>query len=521
MASLLSSSLAPAFGREEGSPECRSPEEMVLFYRREFGRAPLLVVTNREPIVWEGSGHLSFPPGGVTQTIHRLLGIVGGEWIALRDSAGPDLLRISPPRESPEAPGYLLQRLSLPEEVRAAHYAGFSNGVLWPFFHDDPERVGEVGDSFEAYLHVNRRLAGKVLESLTTLSPGVVWIHDYQLALVAREVRRMAGHHLPPLAFFWHIPWVDIPSAKDSPWLSELVEGLLFHDRIGFQTEGYRERFLDTVRLLYGDRASWDGESLCVRTESGTRVLSLGVYPVSIDPAHFDRLARDPDGIRAAREVLREAGLLGSEEEIRPYLVSVDRMDYSKGFLERIEILEALFTRHPSRIGTLSLLQVAPPSRQSVEAYRRYARQVEAAVERLNKKFGRSDWVPVKTIARSLPQTVLAPLYRLSSGSLITATKDGMNLVAKEFLASQKGRDGVLFLSRHTGAAQTMEGLALIDPFDPVQSARLIHQGLSLDPEIRRRRNDRVLAAIERNNVCRWMSENLRSLRPVPGPMLR
>ncbi|EQD25321.1 MAG: Alpha,alpha-trehalose-phosphate synthase (UDP-forming), partial [Leptospirillum sp. Group IV 'UBA BS'] len=419
--------------------------------------------------------------------------------------------------------GYRLKRLSLPDNVREAHYAGFSNGVLWPLFHDEPDRVVESGDSFEAYVQVNRRLAGRVVESLATLAPGAIWIHDYQLALVAREIRRMAGDHLPPLAFFWHIPWVEISSAADRPWLSELVDGLLFHDRIGFQTERYRDSFLDTVRLLYGNRASWDGRHLSVMTDNGLRTLSLGVFPVSIDPAYFDRLSRDPAGVRAAREILREAGLLGPCEEIRPYLISVERMDYSKGFLERVEILEALFTRYPSRIGTLSLLQVAPPSRQSVGAYRRYAEKVHAAVERLNAIFGREDWIPVRTIARSLPQSVLAPLYRLSEGCLITATADGMNLVAKEFLSSLKGGDGVLFLSRHTGAAQTMEGLTLIDPFDPLLSARLIHQGLSLDREIRRRRNDRALALIERDNVCRWMAENLRSLGSlrVPAPLRR
>jgi trehalose 6-phosphate synthase len=515
MASILSSLPGIPFGNSERTRECRNSDDMVDFYRREFGRAPLLVLTNREPIVWEGAGTLSCPPGGVSSTIHRLLGQVGGEWIALRDSAGPDLLRVPPPRESPESPGYLLHRLSVPRELRDAHYAGFSNGVLWPFFHADPERIDASPDTFSAYVQVNRRMAGKVVESLTTLSPGAVWIHDYQLALVAREIRRMAGDHLPPLAFFWHIPWVDIPTSEGLPWLSELVDGLLCHDRIGFQTEGYRERFLETVRLIHGSRASWDGERLSVLTEGGLRTLSLGVYPVSIDPSHFDRLSRDPEGIRGAREILREAGLLDSGEEIAPYLISVERMDYSKGFLERVEILEEFFTRYPERIGALSLLQVAPPSRQSVEAYRRYAGQVERAVNRLNARFGRPDWTPVRTIARSLSQEVLAPLYRSSAGALITATKDGMNLVAKEFLACQRGRDGVLFLSRHTGAAQTMEGLTMIDPFDAPLSARLIHQGLSLDPEIRRRKNDRAVSAIERNNVCRWMADNLRALGSI------
>ncbi len=521
MASILSSLPGIPSGGPVRGLECRSSEEMVDFYRREFGQAPLLVLSNREPIVWEGAGALSSPPGGVSSTIHRLLGRVGGKWIALRDSAGPGLLRIPPPREASDSPGYILHRLSLDPGLREAHYAGFSNGVLWPFFHGDQGRIDASPGTFSAYVQVNRRMAGKVVESLATLSPGAVWIHDYQLALVAREIRRMAGNTLPPLAFFWHIPWVDIPEPSGLPWLCELVDGLLCHDRVGFQTEGYRDLFLKTVRLLHGTRVFWDGERLSVMTQAGIRTLSLGVYPVSIDPAHFDRLSRDPEGVRGAREILREAGLLKKGEEIAPYLVSVERMDYSKGFLERTAILEELFTRHPERIGTLSLLQVAPPSRQSVEAYRQYAGQVQRAVDRLNARFGRPGWTPVRTISRSLSQEVLAPLYRFASGALITATKDGMNLVAKEFLACQRGRDGVLFLSRHTGAAQTMDGLTLIDPFDAPLSARLIHQGLSLDPEIRRRKNGLALSSIERNNVFRWMRDNLRALGDFSVPVGR
>ncbi len=523
MGAVLSLSHISSVTKERGPEACQSPEEMVATYHNAFGQAPMLVVTNREPIIWEGGGSFSFPPGGVSQTIHRLMGQVGGEWIAFRDSSGPDLVRVPAEIRRGTPPGYLLRRVSLPGQLRDAHYAGFSNGVLWPFFHDDPSRIDRTGDFFEPYLQVNRRMAGRILESLTACPAGAIWIHDYQVALVGREIRRMAGHALPPLAFFWHIPWCEGVSEKsfdEFPWLSELVDGLLSHDHVGFQTTLYRERFLESVKVLYGEsRVTWDGAILSVITSWGTRTLSLGVHPVSIDPGHFDRLAGAEEGVSEARKVLRETGLLDMDGRAVPFLISAERMDYSKGFLERLEILESLFTHYPCRIGRLSLLQIAPPTRQNVDSYRTYRKKVQEAENRLNARFRQEDgWVPVRTVPRALDQSILAPLYRMAAGALITSTRDGMNLVAKEFLASQRGKGGILFLSRYTGAAQTMEGPVQIDPFAPAHSARLIHEELLRDPSIRRRRNLLALADLSKHNVYQWMLENLSSLREASVP---
>lgn len=490
--------------------EIRGPGDLVHFYRELAGSAPLLVVTNREPVVWKGEEHFVLPPGGVSQTIHRLLCQVGGRWVALRDSGGPDLLRI--PGGAGD-PGYRLDRLEVPPALLDGHYAGFSNGVLWPFFHDETDRIGDASNVLGAYREVNRRVAGKVLDSLRDASSGgirprMIWVHDYQLALVGQEMRRMGGA-LPPLAFFWHIPWSAPAGGAPPPhWLFEVVTGLLAYDQVGFQTELYRDRFLDTVFSLYGSRASWDGETLSVSTAFGLRRLHPGVFPISVDPDHFRMMARDPAGRIPAFSLLSDCGLAPGTPS-GGYLISVDRMDYSKGFLERLSLMEALYENDPSLVGRLALLQIAPPTRLSVEAYRRYAEEVERRSEDLNRRFSRGEWRPVVTLARSLDPSLLAPLYRLSRGCLVTATRDGMNLVAKEFLASQDGGSAPLFLSRHTGTAMTMEGLSLIDPADPALSARIVAQGLAMDRRIRESRNRQALADLREHNVYRWMAENL------------
>lgn len=483
------------------------------FYRREFGDSPLLVVTHREPVVCLEGGGVSLPPGGVSQTIHQLLSRVGGRWIALRDSEGPDALQI--PGDRPRDPGYRLERLSVAREIRDGHYAGFSNGVLWPYFHDQSGRVGDWDGCFAAYAQVNLRFAGEIVRSLLERPAGAIWIHDYQLALVAREVRRMVGEPVPPLSFFWHIPWTEVADLAAVPWMREIVDGLLFHDQVGFQTRLYRDRFLATVRTLYGSAAFWDGTTLSVATGSGLRAVRLGVFPISIDPARFEALSSDPDGILRAREFLSARGL-GPDLPGGRYLISVDRMDYSKGFLERLEILDAFYARNPGQVGALALLQIAPPTRQGLEEYRDYADQVRARVRALNDRWGRGTWRPVRMVEESLDQSLLAPLYRLSEGALVTATRDGMNLVAKEYLASQGEGAGVLFLSRYTGAAQTMEGLSLIDPLDPAASAGILRRELAVSEGVRRARNRASLAELRRKNVFSWMADNLLSLRNPP-----
>lgn len=500
----------------EGNLSPWTPEDLVRFYRKEFGDSPLLVVTNREPIVYEDAGRWTLPPGGVSQTIHQLLGRVGGQWIALRDSDGPDFLQIPSPGSGAQngegGPGYRLERLSVPENLRDAHYSGFSNGVLWPFFHNETSRVGESEDCFSAYTQVNRRFAGAIINSLLNLPAGAIWVHDYQLALVAREVRRMVGENTPPLSFFWHIPWVSIPDPESVSWLPEFVSALFSYDQIGFQTPLYRELFLETVRSLYGNRAKWDGTMLSVETSSGVRSLLLGVFPISIDPLRFQRLSVEPEGKSRAMDFLDEQGL-GPAVAGGKYLISVDRLDYTKGFLERLDILDALFLSHPQWVGRISLLQIAPPTRQGLEEYRRYADSVRNRVAAINATWGREGWTPVRMVEKALDQSLLAPLYRMAEGVLITATHDGMNLVAKEFLASQAGGAGVLFLSCHTGAAQTMDGVSLIDPLDSFRSARVIHRELSRDRNFRRSRNHKAVATLHRNNVYRWMAENFFPLR--------
>ena len=452
-----------------------------------------LVVTNREPIVITGD-QIKHPAGGVSQSLHRLLLKEGGIWIASRDSGGPDQLHV----ESAEGPGYDLERMNIPANLKSEFYEGFSNDVLWPAFHGCPEFMAPAPSFYSSYDKVNQMFAKKITKVLCTTTPSVVWIHDYQLTRVALWLRKEHILNLPPLAFFCHIPW---PSKEHLTYITEhkeIIEGLLSHDLIGFQTEQDRENFLQaTAAFIRNTEIRPDG---MIRWND--RLIKAISMPIGVDSAMFDRMANNPRNLAKAHAILT-ANQLGNNAR---FLISVDRMDYTKGFIQRFEILRKLFSINPELRGKISLLQIAVPTRTGQKVYRNHQEKIRQGVSAINQEFGDKNWLPIISIEETLDQETLSGLYRLAEGALITSTIDGMNLVSQEFLASQHGGHGVLFLSRYTGTATILKNATAIDPLDPIQSAETIISELALPTELRRERNLSLLEQIRQNDLSHWIS---------------
>lgn len=478
-------------------PSSRTFEGIRTKLQSVLGNAPLCIVTNREPIVFTQDQELKRPAGGVSQVLHALMERIGGVWIAARDSSGPDELLVT----SDRGPGYLLQRITIPETLQKPFYNGYSNGTLWPAFHGNRSFVSHDPGDFIQYDRVNQMFAKKLLNSLNRERPGLVWIHDYQLLRVAHWIRREASHPIPPLAFFCHIPWPTPADFARLPEWQSLLEGVLSYDIIGFQTPKHLELFLETVQSFLPEAKvsshgtiHWDN-----------RRIHANVMPVGIDPIYFRKLALQPDNERYAKEFLKKSGI----PDQKPFIISVDRMDYTKGLLERVSILDSFFTHFPQWKEQISFLQIAVPTRAGQKTYRSYQERLRTRIQELNNKWKTEDWTPLLSIETTLSQAHLAALYKMAQGALVTSTNDGMNLVAQEFLACQGSGNGVLFLSRHTGSAHVLKGAVLIDPFKPVFSARQMNTGLLEKSTRRISRNTYLNQKIEATNLYGWITRLL------------
>ena len=375
-----------------------------------------------------------------------------------------------------------------PEEI-ARYYEGYSNEVLWPLFHYAVARLPQDVRDFEVYERVNERFAAAVIERY---QPGdLVWIHDYQLMLVPELVRE----RLPDarIGFFLHIPFPSSEIFRLLPQRERILEGLLGSDLIGFHTAAFVRHFASSALRLLGtptdvDRLHWRGRSV-----------RLGVYPMGVDAAEFSRLAETPEVLAAAR-AHREGGTR--------LLVGVDRLDYTKGIPRRLAALEALLRHRSDLRGQIRLVQVAVPSRENVGAYRELRDEVEAMVGRLAGEFATSSWSPVHYLYRGLSQQEVVSLYRAADAVLVTPLRDGMNLVAKEFVASRPDGDGVLVLSEFAGAAAELSEALLVNPYDVERTAAILERAVEM-PEDERRARMAVLRHRVMTHDVHWWARSL------------
>lgn len=388
----------------------------------------------------------------------------------------------------------------LTEAEHEGYYLGYSNRTLWPVLHYRVDLARFDDEEFEAYASVNRRF-GRLLHQVAR--PGdAVWIHDYHLLLLGQELRNNGWQGA--LGFFLHIPFPPAEVFSSLPDHQRLARAMAEFDLLGFQTERDVGNFRRYMRDQHGAEVLEDG-----RMRAYGRVIRVGAFPIGIDPEDFRRSAESEVARSAAERVRRITG-------DRALVVGADRMDYSKGLPQRFQAFGRLLDEHEELRGRVNLLQIAPPSREAVDAYRDLREELDRLAGRVNADYSDLDYSPVRYLARGYPREVLAGLYRLARVGLVTPLHDGMNLVAKEFVAAQDPEDpGVLVLSEFAGAAEQMDAALLVNPHDVSGMADAIRRALEMPLEERMERWRALDEGVRREDIAHWRRSFLAALEAV------
>jgi alpha,alpha-trehalose-phosphate synthase [UDP-forming] len=478
-----------------------SPQELEPLFRRLFADRRFVVVSNREPYEhrWsrEGVGELEVrrPAGGLTSALDPLLQALGGMWVAWgsgeADTAavdGEDRVRVPP-----EDPRYTLRRVWLTHHDIHRYYLGFANQFLWPLCHLRPDLTRVRSRYWERYRRINRRFADAVLDEVRD-QRAAVWVQDYHLALAPLAIR--ARRPDLTLAQFWHIPFPPFDVFRLAPQAAYLLRGMLANDLMGFHLPMHADNFLRCARRLAGAEVDWKARTATLDGHT----CHVGAFPISIDVEHFRQAATAPGVDEQMRRIRQRYAPRGGRIGI-----GVDRMDYSKGLPEKLKALEFLWDRYPEYRERFTFIQVAVPSRSDIEAYDDLAQKVDDQVREINDRFGTAEWRPVHLVKQSLPVERLAVLYRLADVCIVSSLQDGMNLVAKEYVASQVDRNGVLVLSRFAGAAEAMADATLVNPYDPEGCALAVRDALTLPPDVRAEAMRRLQGSL--TTIYDWMHD--------------
>jgi alpha,alpha-trehalose-phosphate synthase [UDP-forming] len=474
--------------------------------RAELRGYKFVLVSNREPYMHvHRGGHIDWirPASGVTTALDPVMQASRGLWVA--HGSGEADAKSADARGfvdvPPDRPTYKLRRVWLTQEQEEGYYYGFANSALWPLCHVAYRRPVFRHDQWETYREVNQLFADRVAEEVGA-KRAVIFIQDYHFALLPRMLRKRCPHAI--IAQFWHIPWPNPEVFRVCPWKHEILDGMLGNDLLGFHIRYHGQNFAATVDRELEARV--DRELTAV--VYGGHTTKIRAFPISVDFNDINRRAGSPETRRRALHLRRtfkipENCILG---------LGVDRQDYTKGIPERLEALERFFELYPHYIGKVVYLQVAVPTRTHVAAYRALSEEVLRKVEAINHRFGRGHWKPVILVQDHLQLPMLLALYRMARFLIVSSLHDGMNLVAKEFVAAQVDAEGVLLLSRFTGAARELPDALLINPYAIDETAAQIRQAIEMDPLAVRRHMGKLRHEVRERTIYRWAAEIIRKL---------
>ena len=464
----------------------------------EGGR--LVVVSNRLPLTLKQRGDrwsAESSAGGLATALEPVLRQTGGLWIGWPGDApeSPAIPRRKLLARWEREHGYVAVELS--RSLTQRFYHGYANRTLWPLFHQFPSRFEFDAKGWDAYVDANHRFRDVVAPRVR---PGdFVWVHDYQLMLLPRLLREA----VPELAvgFFLHIPFPSSDVFRVLPRREEVIRGLLGADFVAFQTHGHLQHFRSSLLRILGIGSRMD------RVEADGRFVRLDVLPIGITPEEFTLPLDGDPGVKESLLELRRrfAG--------RRILLAVDRLDYTKGIPERLRAFRRLLERKKDFHGRVVLVQIAVPSRERIPRYRELRREVNELVGEINGDFGTPQWTPVVYIRRPVSRPDLIALYVAADVGWVTPLRDGMNLVAKEYVACHQGRDGVLILSEFAGAAAEMGEAFLVNPYDEERTAETVERALDLTSEEQRERMSALYRRVVRNNATTWSERFLGNLR--------
>lgn len=396
--------------------------------------------------------------------------------------------------------------LDLPEVDYDQFYNGYSNGSLWPLLHYRLDLVEHTQQNFAGYMRVNERFAAHIKPLLR--DDDIIWVHDYHFIPLARELRQRRCTQ--SMGFFLHVPWPAKEVLTALPDHRELVEAMLEFDVIGFQTKSYVLAFLDYVVRELGGTVEPDG--FLYALEKRTRVQH---FPISIETESFVELAKQAEDSNHVRRLVQSMG----DGQL---ILGVDRLDYSKGLINRFQAYEHLLQDYPEHQRTTTLMQIAPTSRGEVTQYQDIRHELEMEAGHVNGTFGDIDWTPIRYLNKGFSRKILAGFYRRSQVGLVTPLRDGMNLVAKEYVAAQSPADpGVLVLSRFAGAAEEMDGALLVNPYDLAGMAAAMNQALTMPLEERISRWVQMIDQLQTFDVHRWRKSCVKAIASVPEKLIR
>ncbi len=466
-----------------------------------------IVVSNREPYShrYTPNGKIECiqPASGMATALEPVMRATGGLWIAHgsgdADRAvvdGRDHVRV-PPRNAK----FDLRRVWLSPEQVEGHYDGLSNQGLWPLCHVAFTRPYFEPRHWKLYRQVNQIFADAVLEEAGN-EPTFVFIQDYHFALLPRMLRKANANLV--VAQFWHIPWPNREVFGSFPWQEELLDGLLGNDLLGFHLHQHCQNFLDTVdRSL---ETLVDPCSMSIKREGRSSLVRA--FPISIDYDEHVGQAKSA-GVRRETENWRKELNLNGRSLVA---IGVDRMDYTKGIPDRLRAVDRLLELRPEYRGRLVFAQIGVPSRSTLKAYRDIEQEIDELVERINLRWSTPDWKPVTLLKKHFGPHRLIALHRLAKFCVVSSLHDGMNLVAKEFVASRNDEDGVLVLSKFAGAARELQDSLLVNPFSIEETAAAYQRALEMPLDERRRRMQKLRSEVETNNVYRWAGKFLSAL---------
>jgi trehalose-6-phosphate synthase len=484
-----------------------TPERLKVEMENLLENKKMIVVSNREPYMHIHEGKdikCIVPASGMITAMEPILKACSGLWIAsgTGDADKETVNKHGKVEVPPEEPKYTLRRLWLTKEEEKHFYYGFSNEGLWPLCHIAHTRPIFRNDDWKYYKKVNEDFAKAVLEETKNEEQPFILIQDFHFALLPELIKKEKPN--AKVAIFWHIPWPNPESFGICPWQREILNGMLGADLIGFHTQYHCNHFLETVNNALESRVLWD--DFTVKKAGHTTYIKP--FPISIDFTLKDYDIASPK-IKPS-QLLYEYGLVSKFIGI-----GVDRIDYTKGIVEKFLAIERFLEKNPSYVGKFTFVQIGAPSRTLIKSYSDTVSAVENEANRINLRFKAKNWKAILFLKRHHSHEEISPFYASADFCMVTSLHDGMNLVAKEFVASRNQNDGSLILSRFAGASQELQGAIIINPYDIEKSADAIKSALEMSRDEQYQRMIQMRLVIVRHNIFSWAATLLRTMATI------
>lgn len=468
----------------------------------------LVVVSNREPYMHIRSGReiqCIMPASGMVTALEPILKACGGLWIASgsgdadKETVDENDKVLVPPFENK----YTLRRVWMTKEQENRFYYGFSNEGLWPLCHIAHTRPVFRKEDWDAYCEVNEIYAKAVLEEIENEEEPFILVQDYHFALLPKFIKQKRPD--AKVAIFWHIPWPNPESFGICPWQKELLLGMLGADLVGFHTQYHCNNFLETVNGALESRVIWESYSVKI----GNQFTLVKPFPISIAFTLKDYEQTNVQKPEAS-ELLKQHGVISHS-----FGIGVDRIDYTKGLTEKFLSIERFFEKYPDYIGNFTFVQIGAPSRSLLKTYSDTINAAETEANRINWKLKTKDWQPILFLKKHHSHEEIIPFYQSANFCMVTSLHDGMNLVAKEYIAARNNNDGVLILSQFAGASHELHSAIVINPYDIEASADAIYTALQMPPEQQKQRMKQMRRMVMSNNVYLWASSILRTMASI------